>query len=183
MMKVPAFSIIPKVKETEPTWVAVAFWSLISFLLLLFVPILIFQHQTTVLAQKKAAVEAETEQIIKNNAELSQRMALVSRRLNDFSQLLKNHRLNSGIFIFLSAICHPRVQFTGLSIDENGSRLTLGMKTENFKTLGEQLLILKSNPRISNVSFSGLSVDREGKIICSLNFDLDPKIITPSESL
>lgn len=183
MVKVPAFSIIPKVKETEPTWVVVAFWSLLGFLVLLLVPIFIFQHQVTVLTQKKVAVETETEQIIKNNTELSQRMVLVSRRLNDFSQLIKNHRLNSGIFVFLSAICHPRVQFTGLSIDENGSRLTLGMKTENFKTLGEQLLVLKSNPQISNVNFSGLSIDREGKIICSLSFDIDPKIITPSLSL
>jgi len=183
MMKAPAFSIIPKAKEIEPTWVVITFWSLMGFLVLLLAPILIFQRQTTVLAQKKVAVEIETEQIVKNNTELSQRMVLVSRRLNDFSQLLKNHRLNSGIFAFLSAICHPRAQFTGLSIDENGTRLTLGMKTENFKTLGEQLLILKSNPQISNVSFSGLSIDKEGKIICSLSFDIDSKIITPSLSL
>ncbi|MEK9153491.1 MAG: hypothetical protein AAB723_02740, partial [Patescibacteria group bacterium] len=133
--------------------------------------------------QKKVVTETEIEQIIKDNATLSQRMTLVSRRLNDFSQLLKNHRLNSGIFVFLSAICHPQAQFTGLSIDEKGSRLTLGMKTENFKTLGEQLLILKSNPQITDVSFSGLSIDREGKIICSLSFDIDPKIITPSLDL
>ena len=182
-MKASAFSIIPKVKETEPAWVAIAFWSLIGFLVLLLAPILIFQRQAAVLVQKKVAAETETEQIIKNNAELSQRMALVSQRLNDFSQLLKNHRLNSGIFVFLSAICHPRAQFTGLSVDENGSRLTLGLKTENFKTLGEQLLILKSNPRVSDVNFSGLSIDREGKIICSLSFNLDPKIIIPSLGL
>ncbi|MCX6789831.1 MAG: hypothetical protein NTZ42_04485 [Candidatus Gribaldobacteria bacterium] len=183
MMKAPVFSIIPKAKETEPTWVVVAFWSLLSLLILIFAPIFIFQRQTTILAQKKVVIETETEQTIKNNAELSKRMALVSRRLNDFSQLLKSHRLNSGVFVFLSAICHPRVQFTGLSIDENGTRLTLGMKTENFKTLGEQLLILKSNPQVSDVSFSGLSVDKDGKIICSLNFNIDPKIITPSLNL
>ena len=91
--------------------------------------------------------------------------------------------ISTGIFVFLSAICHPRAQFTGLSVDENGSRLTLGLKTENFKTLGEQLLILKSNPQVSDVNFSGLSIDREGKIICSLSFNLDPKIIIPSLGL
>lgn len=183
MAKIPAFNIIPKVKETEPVWVTAAFWSLLGFLALLAAPIFIFQHQATVLAQKKAMVAAETEQIIKNNAELSQRLTLVFRRLNDFSQLLRNHRLNSGLFIFLGAICHPRVQFTGLSIEDNGSRLILSMKTENFKTLGEQLLILKSHPQISAVSFSGLSIDREGKVACSLNFSLDPKIITPALDL
>ena len=93
MVKGPAFSIIPKVKEIEPVWVVAVFWSLIGFLVLTIVPILIFQRQATSIAQKKVATEAEIEQIIKDNATLSQRMTLVSRRLNDFSQLLKNHRL------------------------------------------------------------------------------------------
>ncbi len=162
---------------------AAVFWALIGCLALLAAPIFIFQHQVTVLAQKKVAIATETEQIIQSNAELSQRISLVSRRLNDFSQLLQNHRLNSGLFVFLSAICHPRAQFTSLSVGDNGSHLTLGLKTENFKTLGEQLLILKSHPQISAVSFTGLSIDREGKITCSLGLNIDPKIITPSLGL
>ena len=183
MVKIPSFNIIPKPKETEPVWLAAVFWSLLGVLLLLIVPILIFQRQTAVLGGQRVALEAERAQIIQNNVGLNQRMALVFRRLNNFSQLLKNHRFNSNIFAFLSAICHSRVQFTGFSIDEKGDRLNLGVKTENFKTLGEQLLILKSNPQVSGANFSGLSIDREGKIICSLSFNLDPKIITPAEGL
>lgn len=183
MAKNPAFSIIPKPKETEPAWVSAVFWALLGVLLLIAVPILIFQRQAAALGSQRVAIERERAEIAQNNAQLQQRMILVFQRLNDFSQLLANHRLNSNVFVFLRTICHPRVQFTGFSIDEKGSRLTLGVKTENFKTLGEQLLVLKSNPQVSDVVFSGLSIDKDGKIICSLSFTLDPKIIIPSPTL
>ncbi|MDD5750149.1 MAG: hypothetical protein PHU56_00660 [Candidatus Pacebacteria bacterium] len=85
--------------------------------------------------------------------------------------------------MFLGTICHPRVQFTGLAVSETENHLTLSMKTENFKTLGEQLLILKASPQVSDPKFSGLAVDKDGRIVCTLDFDYDKKIITPFEGL
>jgi len=183
MAKIPSFSIIPKPKEEEPTWVAAIFWSLVALLVVLVVPILIFQGQINGLAKKKAALQAEESKLVADNAGLVQRMTLVFRRLNDFSQLLGEHRFNSNLFVFLGTICHRRAQFTGLAISDASNHLTIGLKTENFKTLGEQLLILKSNPQVSNSKFSGLAIDKDGKIVGMLDFDFDRKIITPLEGL
>ncbi len=179
MAKIPSFSIIPKPKETEPAWVAAVFWSLLAVLALLAIPVFVFRGQAVGLDKRSVALQEEREQLIVDNTELVQRMTLAFQRLNDFSQLLRQHLLNSNMFVFLSTICHPRVQFTSLAVSETSSHITLGMKTDNFKTLGEQLLVLKSIPQVNGPKFSGLAVDKDGKIVCTLDFDFDKKIIMP----
>jgi len=182
-MKNPSFSIIPKPKEEESSKVGIIFWCLLGILVLLVIPTMIFRGQASGLSQKKAGLVQEKEKLMADNAPLIQKMTLTFQRLNDFIQLLKGHRLNSNLFVFLGTICHPRAQFTSVVLSDAAAHISLGMRTENFKTLGEQLLILKSNPQVSNPKFASLAVDRDGKITCSLDFDYDKKIITPFNDL
>ncbi len=183
MAKISTFSIIPKLKEKEPLWATAIFWYLLGVLAILMILVLFFWSQANALVKKNAGLQQESEQLIISNKAISQDMALVFQRLNDFSQLIKAHRLTSNFFVLLGIICHPRAQFTSLLFSEQANHLTLGLKTENFKTLDEQFMILKSNPQISNPKFSQLAIDKDGKIVCVLDFDYDPKIISFFEGI
>lgn len=181
--KTSTFSIIPKLKEKEPLWVTAVFWYLLAVLAILIILVLFFWSQTDALVKKNADLQQESKQLIASNKEISQRMSLLFQRLNNFSQLIKEHRLTSNLFVLLGIICHPRVQFTSLTFSEQTNHLRLGFKTENFKTLDEQLMILKSNPQVSNPKFSQLTIDKNGKIVGALDFDYDKKIISFFEGI
>lgn len=183
MAKIPSFNIIPESKEKEPIWVSAVFWLLFGTLILSVIMVFVSRSQVNDFIKKNAALRQEAEQLIANNKGFNQDATLMFQRLNDFSQLLKEHRFNSNLFIFLGTICHPRAQFTSFAISETANHLTLGMKTENFKTLDEQLLILRSSPQVSNPKFSELNINKDGKIVCMLDFDYDKKIVSFFEGI
>lgn len=183
MAKPNIFSIIPKPKEQESNVIVIAFWLGICLLAATAGAYFILRGQASALAQKKAAVEQERGALIAQNSDLTHKMIGLSRSISDYLAIFKNHRLNSNLYEFLGGICHRRAQFTSLNIAETSNHISLGVKTESFKTLGEQLLILKEHPLIKETKFSGLNMGKDGKVTCVIDFDFDEKIITPFKDL
>lgn len=183
MAKPNIFSIIPKPKEQEPNIVNIVFWLGVCVLIGLSVAYLMLRAQAMSLTNKKTAVVEERSALIADNAELTKKMMSLSRNISDYLSILKDHRVSSNFYGFLSSVCHRRAQFTSLTVSDSANHISLGLKTESFKTLGEQLLILKEHPLIKNTKFSGLNIGKDGKIVCTLDFDFDEKIILPFSDL
>ena len=116
----------------------------------------------------KAEEDRETERQVLN----------YERKIEDFSKLFSKHKITSHFFDFLRESTHPKVRFSELTLDldtETANLFLMG-ETENFKTLGEQVLCFQRNKFVKGLDLSNLSLRKEGGVNFNINLSLDPKI-------
>lgn len=101
-----------------------------------------------------------------------------SRRdqIDRFSQLLNSHRSSTKLFELLETSSHPKLMFSSFNLDADLNQVTVSGKTESFKTLGEQLLILKQQNKVRNLTISKVSITEGGKIGFKLVLKLKPEL-------
>lgn len=157
--------IIPKPKAKTPPWFNILFYFSIGLLIIAILSFFILNQ-----FQKKATFNLQNLDELLKNTKTQERINLEKELINyqkktdDFSYLVKNHNLTSKLFDFLENITHPAVYFSSLSFNSENGIVVLRGGTENFQTLGQQLLIFKTEPLIKEVNLSEVSIGREGKI-------------------
>jgi len=167
MVKEDLVKIIPRAKPKAPFYVNLFFWLSVILLLALVGLYFFLDNQIPSLEKKIKKLETELKPS-ESQKTLEEEMFFLSKRINDFPQLLAKHKFTSNLFDFLKEFCHPQVQFTSLEIDTQESKVILSGITESFYTLGEQILVLQEKEEIKGLRLSRVSLDREGKV----NFDL-----------
>lgn len=177
MPKEPLVKIIPRPKPKTPLWINFFFWLSLILLVSSVASFFLLQNQTSVLKANKEKIETQIG-VVGTQAQklLEEEILDISEKIRDFSTLFKEHKITSKIFDFLEASCHPKVQFTALDLETKNYTVTLRGRTENFQTLGEQLLILESNKDIKNLELSDISFGREGKVGFGLTFNLTEEL-------
>lgn len=173
------FSIMPKQEEKEPAWVNVALVVGGLLLVVVLVPLFLSRGKVGKLEEKKQALTDQITGLIAENQAKARELSKIADRVNDFSSLFREHRITSSLFAFLGSVCHPLVQFTSFDFSDENFRITLGVRTENFKTLGEQLLIFKQNENITEPKISSINLDRDGFVNAKFDFGLNKKLIMP----
>jgi hypothetical protein len=98
------------------------------------------------------------------------------RKINDFSKIIEAHQKPSRFFPFLEAIVHPQVWFSNLELSVETNSLQLRGQTLNFRTLGEQLEVLRSQEMIREIRLADLSIGEAGYTDFSVGLTLDPII-------
>ncbi|MBU2579134.1 hypothetical protein KKA09_03395 [Patescibacteria group bacterium] len=176
MFKEKLIEIIPKAKKEISPVVNYLFWFACVLIVLLIGLFFFLQNQNSALEQKKANLEKKliaSEEQEKLNKEIS----LTAEKINIFSQLFKKHKISSNFFEFLRTYCHPKVQFLSLDLDTRIFKADLDGKTDDFQTLGEQILILSQSGFVNDVQISNISLDRKGKVDFGLSFNFSENII------
>ncbi|MCX6790575.1 MAG: hypothetical protein NTV62_00060 [Candidatus Gribaldobacteria bacterium] len=99
-----------------------------------------------------------------SNFDLKNSITATAEKISDFSALWTKHKSSSQIFDFLKTICHKRVKFESVNLgtENNITTLFLSATTDSFKTLGEQLLSLRSNPLILSLNVSEIALSEKG---------------------
>lgn len=171
--------IIPKQKEKEPMWVNAVL--VIGALLLLgfFVPFALTRNKITELEEEKQFLDNQIMILVNEYEGMSRDLVAIAERINDFSKIFKEHRTTTAIFDLLSSICHPLAQFTGFQFSDDGLKVSLDIVTENFKTLGEQLLIFQQNENIRALTVSNINLDKDGFVNVKFEFFLNKELIMP----
>ncbi len=172
-----AFNIIPKKEIEKKPWLD---WVFYFCLILLIISVLSY----FVLEYSLKGAEAESkdlenkifEQQNEENNQLKEKLILNQKKIDDFSVVLKEHKLTSQVFTFIQNSTHPEVSFMDFSFNSTNSSLILSGQASNFKTLGEQLLILQRQENIQNIELSNISLMEEGNIDFNLDIVLNPKI-------
>jgi len=98
------------------------------------------------------------------------------KKINDFSEILKKHKITSSFFAFIDEASNKEVKFLELSLNTETENVSLKGETENFDTLGKQILNLKKSDFVKGLDISNISLNKEGKVNFSVNFSLDSKI-------
>lgn len=102
-------------------------------------------------------------------------------RLHKAQDLLQNHVAPSGLFTFLSATTLERVQFTGLTLEMDGSgaaHLSMSGIADSFSTLALQSDQFSQAQALRNVIFSGITTDSAGRVVFSVSANVDPGLLS-----
>ncbi len=103
----------------------------------------------------------------------------VKQKIDDFSQLLSEHKKPINIFEFLQKICLPNVWFSSFGFSETGAVIISG-ETDNFLTFEHQIFVLRQEPLIKDLKIGGVLMSKgEGKESVNFSFSLtfDPQIL------
>lgn len=177
MPKESLVKIIPRPREKPSRLVNFLFLFSLILILSLLVSYWFLGTQTSSLQSKKQDVRRKIEEIIGERRRLKEDISEFQDKIGDFRELFQNHKFTSIFFDFLESSCHPKVQFTSLGLDTENSVANLTGKTENFKTLGEQLLVFKGDKNIKGLKASNISLDRDGKVKFNLTFTFSSSLL------
>jgi hypothetical protein len=169
--------IIPKQIEKAPFWQEVLLY--ISIVLL---AVIILVCSILGYSYKKSLVTISDLEVALDNERTPEKIILEKevvgweKKINDFAVLGDKHYFVSKFFAVIEENCHPRVWFSKLNLDSLSNSFSVSGSTDNFASLGQQLIIFKNNPIFKNVTLSQVSINKSGQVEFGLNIILDPKV-------
>lgn len=172
-MKKEVFRIIPKPKAKAPRWVVLFFYGSLILVALSAGLFFFLQDRVLTLEKERETLQAQIVDVESRAQTIFTKELLdASKKIGDFSRIFQEHKNTSKLFDFLRASCHPKAQFTSLTLDSENYQVDLSGKTENFQSLGEQLIVFRNNKDVKELQLSNISFDVEGQLNFNLTFVL-----------
>ena len=176
-----AIQLTPQRKEiTDKTlWVTILFYFSLALFLVAGASYFVLDYFVANSSDELAAVETDIRQASSEEEEAQEKEVLKKQELiKNFSKLLAEHRFVSSFFTDLELWCHPRVWFSQIGLSVNDSSVSLSGQTDNFQTLGQQMIVLKNNQLVKNIDLSNISMGTESRINFNLNIVFNPQIFS-----
>lgn len=98
------------------------------------------------------------------------------RKINDFSNLLKNHEFASNAFIFVEKQTVPNIWFKQFSLEESKRSIQLSGEAEDMDSYSRQIAILEKNKTVKSIGALNSSLGQEGKVAFNLDVILSDEI-------
>lgn len=169
--------LIPKEKLKTPSLVNFLFYSSLALLIILGGVYLGMRIKVSSLKSQIEETKVNVVRIKTEGDKETERQVLgYQKKIKDFSELFNEHKIVSSFLEFLRNSTHLKVSFSELSLNTKTANVLLGGETEDFKTLGEQILYLKGSEFIKGLDLSNLSLGKEGEVQFNIRLFLDPKI-------
>ena len=169
--------LIPKEKLKIPPLVNSLFYSSLILLIILGGCYLGMRIKNSSLKSQIEETKVNVARIKTEGDKETERQVLgYQGKIKDFSELFNEHKIVSSFLKFLRESTHPKVSFSELSLNTKTAQVVLGGETEDFKTLGEQILYLKGREIIKGLDLSNLALGKEGEVQFNINLSLDPEI-------
>jgi uncharacterized membrane protein YciS (DUF1049 family) len=169
--------LIPKEKLKTPSLVNSLFY--LSLILLIILGACYFGLRFKI-SSLKSQIDETKDKVAKikteGDKETEKQVLGYEKKIKDFSELFNEHKVISSFLEFLEDSTHQKVSFSELSLKTETAEAILGGETEDFKTLGEQILYLKGKELVKGLNLSNIALGKEGEIIFTINLSLDPKV-------
>lgn len=106
----------------------------------------------------------------------------LDKQLKRAQTMLDDHRTFLPIFKFLEEQTLQSVRYT--SLNQTGANLTLRGQARDYEGVARQSIVLMAADReVEDFVFSDLSADATGRVSFNLKLDLNPKLLSDSETL
>lgn len=170
--------IIPKETPRLPEWLNILFYILIFLFVASIVSIFILNSSLSNSLEDLSSLEIIIlQKETPENASLEDKILVYRDKIRDFSYLADQHLMTSKVFGIVEGFCHPKVWFSNFGLDSRKGELSLNGKTDDFKNLGQQLLILKDEESITGYTLKEALIDSDGKIDFTLLINLSPETL------
>jgi uncharacterized membrane protein YeiB len=159
--------VLKKAKDPEKLIYIIGI--LIALFLLGSFYLIVQAHKAGIEKQLKQATSKEQElreeiKELKEGGELSN----FQTKLSILENLVEKHKYWLTSFELLETLTLPRVQFTSFKADTSHNKITLNVKTVDFRTLAEQLIIFRNHRCIKEANLNGFHIEEGG-----VNFGVD----------
>jgi len=116
---------------------------------------------------KTALIEGETPEEIR----LKERVLDAKKKIDDFATVFELHRAANNFFEFVEKSTHPKVYWEKVDLSPLDSQVSLLGRAENFKVLGQQMIILEEKEEIREIILSKISLGEGVQFSLELSFD------------
>ena len=169
--------LIPKEKLKTPSLVNFLFY--LSLILVIILGACYFGVRI-----KNSSIKSQIEEVklnvskikIEGDKETERQVLGYQKKINDFSELFNEHKIVSSFLGLLRNSTHLKVSFLRLDLNIETAQVILGGETENFKTLGEQILYFEGSEFTKGLVLSNLALGKEGNVKFNISLSLDPEI-------
>ena len=171
--------LIPKEKAKPPPILNALFClSIIALILAIFLYLWLGAKNSKLRKEIQELKDSQLTLASAKNQETERQVREVGRKIDDFRKIFSEHKFASRAFQFLENNLHPKVQLLELTLTPDSSRLTFSGRAESIRAVGEQLLALRANQSIKDITLSGPSLDEEGDVKFGMTLSLKPEIFT-----
>lgn len=177
-----AIQIVPREEERSPIWIDILFYLSLILLVATVSSYFILNH----LKQKEEQRYASLQQQIsgeKGLKEINMEKEVIDykKKIDDFSLILNSRLYISQIFPFFEGLIHPNVVLHDFSAEALTGKISFSGTTENFQTLGQQMVIFQNEKLIRETKLTDVFFDNEGNISFDFEITLDPKVLQKNE--
>lgn len=181
------FSEIFQIKTKKFWWMDVVFYFVISLLISTIFCYFIFLIKNSwqreeIVKQEEALQTVGTELQKEYEADVIK----YQRKINDFSNLLENHKFASNVFSFMRAQTMPNVWFKRFDLDERNNTVQLSGESDNMDALSRQVATFEKNKYVKSIesfnSLLGNSARVDFNINLALKEDIFSYIVSPLPS-
>jgi len=173
-----AIEITTKRNVKAPAWSVVL---LVLALVLIIAGVLCyfyFLDQSKKLAEKLVISQAE-EEIEKDFVAKQKEINLINSKAEIFGRIILNHKDTTKIFGFLEKTCLKKVWFSSFNINQQEANV-FG-NADNFVSLEQQMIVLRKQPAVSNITLSGMNINKEGGVDFSFVINFNNQIYKSNE--
>jgi hypothetical protein len=170
-------AVIPKYSQREPTFLL--YLSVLLLIFSVFSYFLLFGLEKKAEATIKTVEEKLKEKKPEEISLLEGEVQNWERKIKDFTPLLENHKFPSQFFSFFQEKILPQVFIKSFDLDFENLKVELVGETEGFNTLGQQIMVLEKEPKISNLEIENLGLTKDQKVEFKLKFNFDKEILIP----
>jgi len=161
--------IIPKEPPKLSTGLSILFYSAIFLLSICVIGYFVLNNSLKKAEAELADLELDLiKEMPPEKISLEKEILAYKDKIDKFSYLLEQHLAVSRVFEIIQKTTHPQVWFSKFDLSSRPGQLKIFGETQNFETLGQQILILREEATINRVNLEKVSIGKEGKI----NFDL-----------
>ncbi len=161
-----AIKVNPKKKQLKlPKGMDVLFQASIAVLVVVVVSyfvIIFLNSRAEETLQEINVLTRETLNEIPRLSELEKTAHEYKRLIEDFKDILADHRVASPLFPFIQGIIHPRSKISDLSIDLQNGKVNFSGEGESIVIAGQQFYYLKQFSDTRNVELSALTSIQPG---------------------
>ncbi len=169
--------ITPKSFQKEAPITGFLFYLSILFLAIVLIVYFIFfslqkKSEATLQEIQEKLEKGKTDEILF----LEKKIKNYASKIKEITPLLNEHVFATKFLKELETRTHPKLFFQKNDLNLSGSTVTLDGQTDNFFTLGQQILNLEENPLISELKLEKVSINKEGRVEFTLKFNFNPTI-------
>ncbi len=169
--------LIPKKPTEKPLWQIILLYFSVGFLFMVVLTAIILSYAGSKARAEIAKLDQELNRP-KTAAErqLEREVLQAQQRVSSFKSLIEGAKPASKVFELLERTTHPAVVFIKLSFSASDNKISLSGQTDNFQTLGQQLLIFQAEPLIIKSNLDQIGIGKSGSVEFNISLVLNDQL-------